>query len=174
MSKNLLIAAVIIIIIAASVTYFYSQNNSSSMSATSDSMMETKTNEDKMMNDNKPATTEAMMAEDNSDTMMMKDESKYIEYSKEAFDLASDKKRIYFFHATWCPTCKAANTEFTNNLSQIPNDVMLFKTDYDKETDLKKKFKITYQHTFVLVDTNGNELKKWNGGGLKELISNTK
>lgn len=163
MSKNLVIGTTILIIIAIATAYFFTQKNSLPMTTSSDSMMEeTKTTSDKMM------------VEDNSDTMMMKDESKYIEYSKEAFDNSSDKKRVYFFHASWCPTCKVANTEFNNNLSKIPADVMLFKTDYDKETDLKKKYKITYQHTFVLVDANGNEVKKWNGGGIDRLVSNTK
>ena len=98
----------------------------------------------------------------------------YIDYSQENFANAIGKKRVYFFHAKWCPTCKAANEEFLSRASEIPADVVLFKTDYDTERELKKKYTITYQHTFVLVDENGNELKKWNGGSFSELIANTK
>lgn len=58
-------------------------------------------------------------------------------------------------------------------MDQIPAGVVVFKTDYDSSTDLKKKYAITYQHTFVLVDPNGNEIKKWNGGGVAEIIKNT-
>lgn len=101
-------------------------------------------------------------------------ESRYTEYSKNAFAAAKGKKRVMFFHASWCPTCKAANGEFSGNPDGIPEDVVLFKTDYDKEAELKKQHGITYQHTFVLVDENGKELKKWNGGGLTELAANTK
>lgn len=100
--------------------------------------------------------------------------SRYSAYSKNAFDAAKGKKRVYFFHATWCPTCKAANEEFMSNPNGIPEDVIVFKTDYDKEAALKKQYGITYQHTFVLVDETGKELKKWNGGGLAELTANTK
>jgi thiol-disulfide isomerase/thioredoxin len=99
--------------------------------------------------------------------------SRYISYSKKNYDQNAGKKRVLFFHAVWCPTCKVANEEFNNNLNKIPEDVILLKTDYDTEKELKQKYNITYQHTFVLVDNQGNELKKWNGGGIEELISNS-
>ncbi|MBI2617493.1 thioredoxin family protein [Candidatus Gottesmanbacteria bacterium] len=99
-------------------------------------------------------------------------QNQYVEYSKTVFDAAAGKKRIYFFHAKWCPTCKATNEEFLQNSEKIPNDIIIFKTDYDTERDLKKKYGITYQHTFVQVDEVGNELTKWNGGGIDTLIAN--
>lgn len=98
---------------------------------------------------------------------------RYVEYSKEAFDKAVNNKRVYFFHAKWCPTCKIANEEFIQNMDKIPNDVILFKADYDTEKELKTQYGITYQHTFVFVDSEGKEIRKWNGGGITELISNT-
>ena len=84
------------------------------------------------------------------------------------------KKRVLYFYATWCPTCSVANEDFTVNAARIPQDVVIFRTNYDSEVELKRKYAITYQHTFVQVDENGNELAKWNGGGLTELISNLK
>ena len=86
----------------------------------------------------------------------------------------SDKKRVLFFHANWCPTCKAADADFNSNLSEIPGGVVVIKTDYDNEDELKEKYGITYQHTFVQVDENGDEVTKWNGGGTAELIANVK
>ena len=100
--------------------------------------------------------------------------SRYLTYSQTNYDNSVGKKRVFYFHAVWCPTCKVANEEFNRSLDKIPEDVVLLKTDYDTEKELKKKYNITYQHTFVLVDDEGNELKKWNGGGIEELISNTK
>lgn len=99
---------------------------------------------------------------------------KYSEYSPESFAAAAGKKRVLFFHATWCPTCKVANEAFTSNPSGIPEDVIVFKTDYDTYGDLKKKYGITYQHTFVQVDEQGNELAKWNGGDIDLLRTNLK
>jgi thiol-disulfide isomerase/thioredoxin len=105
--------------------------------------------------------------------MTQTNSSRYINYSKTLFDQMSDKKRVYFFHAKWCPTCKAANEEFMQNIDKISKDIVLFKTDYDTEKELKTQYGITYQHTFVYVDSQGKEIKKWNGGGVSELISNT-
>ncbi|MFA5136193.1 MAG: thioredoxin domain-containing protein [Patescibacteria group bacterium] len=97
---------------------------------------------------------------------------RYTDYTAASFNQVSDKKRVLFFHAKWCPTCKIANEEFIQNSDKIPADVILFKTDYDMENDLKSKYDITYQHTFVYVDIQGKEIIKWNGGGIAELISN--
>lgn len=98
----------------------------------------------------------------------------YVPYSQTAYDAASDKKRVLFFHASWCPTCKVANEDFEQNTTQIPSDVVVFKTDYDTEKALKEKYEITYQHTFVQVDGQGNQVTKWNGGGVDEVITRTK
>ena len=101
-------------------------------------------------------------------------DSRYKPYSLAAFEAAKDKKRVLFFHAPWCPTCRPADTSFQKNSDAIPEDVVLFKTDYDSSTELKKQYSITYQHTYVLVDNAGREIKKWNGGGIDELVTNTK
>lgn len=93
------------------------------------------------------------------------EESSYVDYSPTAYAQAIGKKRVLFFHASWCPTCKEANTDFTSNSSNIPDGVVVFKTDYDTQQDLKEKYGITYQHTFVQVDDQGAEVTKWNGGG---------
>lgn len=101
-------------------------------------------------------------------------DSRYVTYSKTAFDGARNKKRVLFFHAPWCPTCKPADVAFEKDATRIPENVILFKTDYDTSSDLKKKYGVTYQHTFVQVDASGNEVTKWNGGQLTELTANVK
>jgi thioredoxin 1 len=110
------------------------------------------------------------MMEGDESSMLVSDEEKYVDYSSEAYDMNADKKRVLFFHAKWCPTCKSANASFESNVSKIPDDVVVLITDYDSENELKKKYGITYQHTFVLVDENGEEINKWNGGELEELL----
>ncbi len=99
------------------------------------------------------------------------DVAKYQEYSSESFAAAGGTRRVLFFHAAWCPTCKVAHADFVDAQSLIPEDVMVFKTDYDTEDELKKKYAVTYQHTFVEVDAQGKQLQKWNGGGVSELIA---
>ncbi|MDX2003771.1 MAG: thioredoxin family protein [Meiothermus sp.] len=100
--------------------------------------------------------------------------SSYLEYSAEAFGKAKDQKRVLFFSASWCPTCRAANAEFTAKLKEIPKGVVVFKADYDKETALKRQYGIVRQHTFVLVDATGKALKTWSGGAVAEVAANTK
>ena len=82
---------------------------------------------------------------------------------------------VLFFHASWCPSCRGLNSDIENNMSAIPEGVSILKTDYDKETELKKKYGITYQHTLVQVDKDGNMIKKWSGSPtLASLVSQIK
>lgn len=97
--------------------------------------------------------------------------SGYQPYTQAAFDAARGERRVLFFHATWCPTCKAASANITANLATLPKNIVIFKTDYDKEVALKKKYGVTYQHTFVLVNEKGEAIRKWAGGGLKQIVA---
>ena len=106
--------------------------------------------------------------------------SRYVPYSKSAYDAAADKRRVLYFYATWCPSCKVANEDFTANPNKIPEDVVVIRTNYNdpntdqEEKDLAKKYGITYQHTFVQIDTQGKEITKWNGGKTDELVAKVK
>ncbi|MBP6913533.1 MAG: thioredoxin family protein [Candidatus Levybacteria bacterium] len=106
--------------------------------------------------------------------------SRYVQYSKAALDSASSGRRVLFFYASWCPTCKPADASFTQDASKIPDDVTLIRVNYNdpetdqEEKDLAKKYGITYQHTFVQIDGTGKEVTKWNGGQIDELLSNIK
>jgi thioredoxin 1 len=106
-----------------------------------------------------------------SDAMMGKS---YVDYTKETFDRAATQKRVLFFKASWCPTCRSADKDFMANLKKIPTDVMIFKADYDTETALKTKYNVARQHTFVFVDKAGKALKTWSGGATAEILENTK
>lgn len=112
-----------------------------------------------------------------ADTMKpdaMMEKSAYQPYTRAAFDAAKGQQRVLFFHATWCPTCKATNADLLGNLARIPKGAVIFKTDYDSEVALKKQYGISYQHTFVLVDASGKALKRWAGGGTDEIVANLK
>jgi len=96
----------------------------------------------------------------------------YVSYDPNLYNAASRfSKRVLFFHASWCPTCKVANQDFTDNMNGLPVGVTVFKVDYDTEKELKTKYGVTYQHTFVYVDAEGNTIAKWSGGGVQELIA---
>jgi len=82
----------------------------------------------------------------------------YVEYSEDAF-ANTDGKRILFFHADWCPQCKALEQDIL--AADIPSDVTIFEVDYDNSQQLKEKYGITLQTTLVSVDTDGDVIKKY-------------
>ncbi|MEK7642578.1 MAG: thioredoxin family protein [Patescibacteria group bacterium] len=99
----------------------------------------------------------------------------YEAYSPARIALAEKGKVVLFFYASWCPYCRLADNDINKNLSDIPKDVYILKTDYDKEKALKQKYGVTYQHTFVQVDGSGNLLKKWSGSeSLSQILTNIK
>ncbi len=93
------------------------------------------------------------------------------DYTEQAASRAGTKV-VYFFHATWCPTCRA--TEEAIARDGIPAGLTLVKVDFDSENDLRKKYGVTTQHTFVQVDASGAELAKWTGSiGGAEILAKT-
>ena len=100
----------------------------------------------------------------------------YEKYSAEKIALASASHDVVlFFRAAWCPTCRSVDADIRSHLKAIPESLTLLDVDYDNSTDLKKKYGVTYQHTFVQVDAQGNPIKKWTGSPtLASLISEVK
>lgn len=96
---------------------------------------------------------------------------RYVPYSQSAFDVKAGSRRVLYFHADWCPTCRPLNAALTKDPNQIPEGVVLFKTNYDTETALKQKYSIAYQHTFVEVDAQGNAVQTWSGGNVDDVVS---
>ena len=96
--------------------------------------------------------------------------SRYVLYDEVAFNAAAGQTRVYFFHAGWCPSCRALERDINANLDRIPADVVLFKTDYDSNTALKRRYGVTYQHTLVVVDAQGELVTKWTGGDFDDIL----
>ncbi len=105
---------------------------------------------------------------------------KYVTYSEGILDSTKENRRILFFYASWCPTCRPADKSFIDNEAKIPEDVVVIRVNYNdpdtvqNEKDLAKKYGIGYQHTFVEIDAEGNKVNLWNGGGFEELLENLK
>lgn len=83
--------------------------------------------------------------------------------------LAEEKPTVLFFKANWCPSCKSAAKDFDANVDKL-KDIYLVVVNYDHSEDLKVKYGVTYQHTFVQIGPEGNALTKWNGGKTSELL----
>lgn len=128
-------------------------------------MMEKKAMEEKAAMESKDS---AMMEKDGAmmkkdgETMMSKGSYELYDASKLA--MAETGKVVLFFKASWCPTCKAVDSDIKANLGSIPKGVTILEVDYDKSVELKQKYGVTTQHTFVQVDAKGNLITKWSGG----------
>jgi thiol-disulfide isomerase/thioredoxin len=100
----------------------------------------------------------------------------YEAYAPEKITLASsDHSVVLFFRASWCPSCRSLDADIKANLSKIPNNVTILDVNYDSYSALKQKYAVTYQHTLVQVDKDGNMIKKWSGSStLSSLLSEIK
>ena len=105
---------------------------------------------------------------------------RYLPYSKEVLEDSTSVRRVLFFYASWCPTCRPADADFAKNESLLPEDVRLIRVNYndgdtdDDEDTLADKYNVTYQHTFVQIDEEDNIVTEWNGGQTAQLLKNLK
>ena len=76
-------------------------------------------------------------------------------------DKYADSKVVLFFNATWCPDCRAINEALTSDPGKIPAKTTVVSVDYDQHTDLRQRYGVTTQHTFVQIDTNGEKTSQW-------------
>lgn len=99
---------------------------------------------------------------------------KYYVYSEDLLEtfLDSNTRVILFFHANWCPTCRAAEKDIVQNHANLPANVVILKVDYDTSTDLKTKYNVIAQHTFVLLNTRAESAKQWRGGDVEDIVKN--
>lgn len=79
--------------------------------------------------------------------------AKYIEYSDTAIS-SNPGMKVLFFHAAWCKQCRMIEDDILKG--PLPDNWTIIKVDYDSHQDLRKKYGVTLQTTFVKVDDQGN------------------
>lgn len=105
---------------------------------------------------------------------------RYIEFGDGALEVETTARRVLFFYASWCPTCRPVDAEISQRAEELPEDVTVIRVNYNDpdtdqaEKDLARKYVVTYQHTFVQIDQDGNEVTKWNGGDMDQLLKRIK
>ena len=87
--------------------------------------------------------------------------------------IAEKGPAVLFFNANWCPTCRAALAEIETRIDEL-GDITVILVNYDRERELKKRYSVTYQHTYVQIDPEGEIVSHWNGGGVDEILENVK
>lgn len=176
MNKNtgIIIGVIALVVIAGGA---YAAMNSSNDAMVAKEKMEQQAMEDKVMMEKKTMEEkEAMMKDGATKTDSMMKIGSYEAYAPEKVALASATHDVVlFFRAGWCPTCRAVDADIKANLSKIPSGLSILDVNYDTSTALKQKYGVTYQHTFVQVDKDGNLIKKWSGSPtLSALVAEVK
>jgi thioredoxin 1 len=165
--KNLIYGLLVLIVVG--VLGFYLSKDKETVV-----MMDKKAEEKAMMEKEAMTKKDETSMMDKTDTMMKV--GTYESYASEKVMLASSTHDVVlFFRASWCPTCRAVDSDIKANLSKIPESLSILDVNYDNSTALKQKYGVTYQHTFVQVDKDGNMIKKWSGSPtLSALVSEVK
>lgn len=95
----------------------------------------------------------------------------YGDYSNERAVNRTYDKTILFFHAPWCSECRAF--EKAIQASTVPAGVQILKVDYDSRQDLRQKYGVRIQSTFVELDDDDdqdNDHDVWVGYGKDKSI----
>ena len=130
---------------------------------------------DAMASDEMTPHSDDAMSDDamSDDAAMVEQAGAYVDYA----DYEANKAMydggtvVLFFNASWCPTCQETVSNLEANPAAIPAGLTVVSVDYDSADELKQKYGVTTQHTFVQVDASGTELKKWTGSADAEAIA---
>ncbi len=119
-----------------------------------------------------PAAGAMMMAETEPGPAMMSSGGK-VAFTNldDARFFTSAGPTVLFFNADWCPICREDMLEIDSRLHELGN-ITVVVVDYDRSGGLTKNYGITYQHTYVQIDGDGNKIALWNGGGLEGILDN--
>jgi thiol-disulfide isomerase/thioredoxin len=176
------ISIVVALLVVGGGMFAYAKNQSNKKEQ--EKMAMEKKDADHAMEEEKMKKEEAMTEEEKmkkEDDSMAKEDAmskhgSYVtldDYNKDPSKYA-DSKKVYFFHASWCPVCQSIDKEIVADTSKIPAGVTLIKTDFDSSKDLRQKYGVTAQYTFVQVDNNGNETAQWSATSLQKAIDGIK
>lgn len=175
MNKTYVVSVVLLLLLAGAGAYLLRRPNTKMVET--DSALTEKVSEDVMVDDAMMDETLVAEADSKVDEKMMQKNGSYAPFTSKVLVSSSETRRVLFFYANWCPTCLPADASFSERESEIPANVTLIRVNYnDTETeqaekDLAQKYGVTYQHTFVQIDSQGAEVAKWNGGQIEELVS---
>jgi len=106
---------------------------------------------------------------------ILEEESESGYYGNYGDDMSKYKNVVLFFTVPWCPSCTEAEKNIESEMADIPQNTAIVKVDFDTMEELKQRYAVNKQHTLVLVDEDGKEIKKWTGSEtLSEIIDNIK
>lgn len=119
---------------------------------------------EKIVSNDKVVTTNEVKSEiviEKKDASAQSEKALYQKYSADFYNQNLGKKpMVLFFHASWCPTCKKLEKDISEDLKNFPEGTVILETDYDKESELKKKYGVTTQTTMIVLNAAGEQVEK--------------
>jgi thiol-disulfide isomerase/thioredoxin len=107
-----------------------------------------------------PATSDEQKVKATPESDKRSNPGQYIEYSES--NLANAKgQKILFFHAPWCPQCRSIEKTILEDKNSIPSGITILKVDYDSHQELRQKYGVTIQTTFVKINASGELIDKY-------------
>lgn len=78
----------------------------------------------------------------------------YVEYTPAALTKAQEewKKTSVFFHSKTCSSCAKLDADFEMNEVILPEDVVVFKADWDENQDLAGQLNVAKYHTIAYMN----------------------
>lgn len=107
--------------------------------------------------------------------------TKYYNFDKAHYEKSLEEGKVVFlnFYASWCPICKAEQPDLFAAFNELSNpEVVGYRIHFnDNEEDaddkeMAKKFGVTYQHTKVIINKNGEVALKSLEAYSKEKVIN--
>lgn len=148
--KNILIVVGGLIVIAGAgfglTKYFGNENNSD--------QRQQPASQDNAMGSDKSNTTPTEEANQTT-----KNGGEYLEKATATIADASNDEIYLFFHAPWCPQCRSIESGIKSD--GVPEGITIIKVDYDSNQDLRAKYGVTLQTTFVKVNKNSEFVSKF-------------
>lgn len=152
MKKYAYVAVLLVVILGGALAFAYVRNSMEAEKQNSQQASKTEEQDTSKTNDTSPDEKDTDRPDTNTQP------GSYVEYS-ETKVADADGTKLLFFHASWCPQCQMVDADIKKD--GIPDGVTVFKVDYDSNQELRKKYGVTLQTTFVKIDDDGNEIKKF-------------
>jgi len=86
----------------------------------------------------------------------------YLNFTHESFDSLAGNTRAICFMSDWNVYDEKVDLEIRSSDKRIPQDVVIFRADFDTEYELKKKYSIDIKHECLIFDKQGSITKRVN------------
>ncbi len=145
------------IVLILGVGYLVTNTNNEAAPVTTETVENTVTEVDTIDETSVTENTEAIDSTESaeSETTATAESGVYTTYDAGAIAQSDAEHILLFFHATWCPSCRALDNDIVANADNIPAGVEIYKIDYDTATDLKRQYGVTTQHSIIEITADG-------------------